>query len=137
MPPPIGAWIATVIGDPVLKKPTVALAGLRRLIGVKPEVIQRAVANRVGVLILRKSFRAPGDRACVLGNSPRCAAIALLIEGAIICPAGMLSRRMKADVRDVYSWPKRHAERLNRAIEVLVIESVFIVPEASSWDSLL
>ena len=24
--PPAGAWIATVIGDPVLKKPTVALA---------------------------------------------------------------------------------------------------------------
>ncbi|MGC1322472.1 MAG: hypothetical protein WA849_09835, partial [Candidatus Udaeobacter sp.] len=24
--PPVGAWIATVIGDPVLKKPTVALA---------------------------------------------------------------------------------------------------------------
>ena len=25
VPPPIGAWIATVIGEPVLKKPTVAL----------------------------------------------------------------------------------------------------------------
>ena len=25
VPPPIGAWIATVMGDPVLKKPTVAL----------------------------------------------------------------------------------------------------------------
>ena len=24
--PPAGAWIATVVGDPVLKKPTVALA---------------------------------------------------------------------------------------------------------------
>ena len=24
--PPAGAWIATVMGDPVLKKPTVALA---------------------------------------------------------------------------------------------------------------
>ena len=25
-PPPAGAWIATIIGDPVLKNPTVALA---------------------------------------------------------------------------------------------------------------
>jgi hypothetical protein len=25
VPPPIGAWIATIIGEPVLKKPTVAL----------------------------------------------------------------------------------------------------------------
>ena len=42
-----------------------------RLIGIEPEVIQRAEANGVGVLILSKGFRAPGDRACVLGNIPR------------------------------------------------------------------
>jgi hypothetical protein len=101
-----------------------------RLIGVEPEVIQRAEANCIGVLILRKRFRAPGDRACVLGNTPRSAAISLAVKSAIICKGGMLRRRMKADVRDVYSWPNRHAERLDRAVEVLVIESVFIVPHA-------
>ena len=116
VPPPIGPWIATIIGEPVLKKPTVASVGLRRLIGIEPEIIQRAEANRVGVLILRKRFRAPGDRACVLGNSPRSAAIALVIKRAIICPAGLLDRRMKSDVGDVYSWPKRYAEGLDRAI---------------------
>ena len=42
----------------------------------------------------------------------------------------MLNRRMKSDVRDVYSWPDRHAERLDGAIEVLIIEGVFIVPDA-------
>ena len=68
------------------------IGALRRLIGVEPE-ITRAVANRVGVLILRKSFRAPRDRACVLGNSPRSAAIALVIERAIIRPTGLLDRR--------------------------------------------
>src|SRR6266536_2419274 len=26
VPPPVGTWIATVMGEPVLKKPTVALA---------------------------------------------------------------------------------------------------------------
>ena len=102
-----------------------------RLIGIEPEVIERAEANGVGVLILRKCFRVPGDRACVLGNSPWRAAVSLAVKGAIICPAGMLNRRMKSDVRDVYSWPNRHAERLDRAIEVLVVESIFIVPDAS------
>ena len=39
---------------------------------------------------------------------------------------------MKTDVRDVYSWSNRHAERLDGAIEVLVIESIFIVPDAGA-----
>ena len=50
------------MGPPVLKKPTVAFVGFGRLIGIKPEVIQRAKANRVGVLILRKRFRVPRYR---------------------------------------------------------------------------
>ena len=103
---------------------------VRRLIGIKPEVIQGAKANRVGILILGKRFRGPGDRARVLGNTPRRAAITLVIERAIICPAGLLNRRMKSDVRDVYSGSNRHAERLDSAIEVLIVESVFIVPDA-------
>ena len=101
------------------------------MIGVEPEIVQRAVANRVGVLILRKSFRAPRDRACVLGNIPRSAAISLIIERAIIRPTRLLDRRVKADVGDAYSRPNRHGERLDRAIEVLVVQRVFIVPDAS------
>ena len=101
------------------------------LIGIEPEVIQRAEANGIGVLILRKGFGVPGDRACVLGNIPWSAAVTLVVKGAIICPAGLLNRRMKSDVRDVYSWPNRDAERLDRAIEVLVVESVLIVVDAS------
>ena len=103
-----------------------------RLIGIEPEIIQRAVANGVGVLILRKGVGVPSDRACVLSNSPRSAAISQAVKGAIICPGRMLNRRMKTDVGNVYSWPNRHAERLNRAIEVLVVESIFIVPDATS-----
>ena len=102
------------------------------MIGIKPEVIECAVANGVGVLILRKRFRAPCDRAYVLGNIPRCAAIALAVKRSIICPAGLLDRRVKADVGDVYSGCEGHAERLDGAVEVLVIERVFIVPDASA-----
>jgi len=43
----------------------------------------------------------------------------------------MLQRRMKADVRDVYSGREGHAERLDGAIEVLVVQRVFVVPDAS------
>ena len=39
---------------------------------------------------------------------------------------------MESDVRNVYSWSNRHTERLEGAIEILVIERVFIMPDASS-----
>ena len=39
---------------------------------------------------------------------------------------------MKPDVSDIDSRSYRHAERLNRPIEVLVIERVFVVPHAAT-----
>ena len=101
------------------------------MIRIKPEVIQGAKANRVRVLILRKSLRAPGDRASVLRNSPRSAAITLIVERAVVWPAGFLTGGVKTDVRDVYSGSERHAEGLDGAVEVLVVQRVFIVPNAS------
>ena len=100
------------------------------MIGIKPEVIQRAVTNGVGVLILGKRFRAPKDTAHDLDKIPWTAAISLAHERAIICKGGMLRWRMKTDVRDVCSGSKRHAERSDGAIEVLVVERVLIVPDA-------
>jgi hypothetical protein len=100
------------------------------LVGVKPEVIKSAEANRVRVLISRKGLRAPGDRAGVLGNVPRCAAITGVSDRAIVREAWMLRRRVKSDVSDNDSSSYRHAERLNSTIEVLIIDRVFIMPDA-------
>src|ERR1043166_7335794 len=44
----------------------------------------------------------------------------------------MLNRRVKSDVTDIDSRGQRHAERLDRAIKVLVIQGILIVPDASS-----
>ncbi len=46
--------------------------------------------------------------------------------------SGMLKRRMKIDVRDVHSGSNRHSKRLDGPIEILVVERVFIMPDASS-----
>jgi hypothetical protein len=102
------------------------------LIGVESKIVKRAEANRIGVLILRKRFRAPRYGTGRL-NSPRCAAVASISLSAIMCPARMLNWRMKSDVRDVYSWSNRYAEGLNPTIKILVVKSVFIVPDASRW----
>src|SRR5262249_525609 len=82
----------------------------------------------IGVRILCKGFRAPGDRACVLGNIPRRAAIPGISLGAIMREARMLRRRMKFNVSQLSSRCYRHAERLDSAIEVLIIERVLIKP---------
>ena len=74
---------------------------LRRLIGVEPEIIQCAPANRVGVLILCKGFCVPRYGISSLSHSPRRAAVTLVVERAVVCPAGLLRRRVKADVTDI------------------------------------
>src|SRR4029079_17595922 len=101
-----------------LKEADCCIRRVWRLVRIKPEVIQRAEANRVGVRILCKSFRAPSYRTGRL-NTPRRAAISSISLGAIIRPTGFLTRGVKPDVRDVYSWARRYAKRLDRAIEVL------------------
>ena len=45
----------------------------------------------------------------------------------------MVRRGMKSDVTDIDSGPDRHAEGLNRAIEVLVVNGVLIVPYTGRW----
>ena len=101
------------------------------MIGVEPEVIQGAETDSVGVLILRQSFRVPSDRGSVLHNSPGSAAITLVVERAVVCPAGFLTRCVKRDVRDVYAGCEWHAEGLDPAVEVLVVQRVFIMPHTS------
>ena len=45
----------------------------------------------------------------------------------------MIRWGMKSDVTNVDSLPEWHAERLNRAIEVLVMNGVLIMPHAGGW----
>jgi hypothetical protein len=107
---------------------------IRPLIGVEPEVVKRAVANCIRVLISRKRIRAPSDRGWVGGiNIPWRTAIAGVSYCAIMREAGMLRRRMESDVSDIDASSYRHGERLNRTIEVLVIERVLIVPNPGIW----
>src|SRR5262249_40521534 len=104
------------------------VCSLRRLIRVKSEIVQGAPANRIGVLIGRKSFRRPAQRIGSLVRYPWRAAVALVVQCAVVCPTGMLRRRVKTDVADIHSSSYGDTERLNRAIEVHVIESILIVP---------
>ena len=100
---------------------------MRRLIGVKPEVIQCAEANRVRVLILRKRFAVPGYGITGLSDSPGHAAVTLVIKRAVVCPARFLRRRVKSDVTEIGSGAQRHAKGLNAAIEIVIVHGILIV----------
>src|SRR6266436_1661265 len=45
----------------------------------------------------------------------------------------MIQRGMKSEIADRGSGSQRHTEGLNRAIKVLVIDRIFIMPNASNW----
>lgn len=45
----------------------------------------------------------------------------------------MVRRGMKSNVTYVDSGAERHAERLNRAIEILVMNGVLVMPHAGRW----
>ena len=107
-----------------------SIVTLRRGVSIEPEIIQRPPANRVSILIGRKSFRAPGDGACVLCNIPWCAAISRVSLGAIVCPTGMLRRGVETNVTYIDSGRQWHTEGLNRAVEVHVKERILIVPDS-------
>jgi hypothetical protein len=76
------------------------MAELRRLVRIKPEIIQCPPANSIGVRILRQSFRAPSRRGGqeILSKKPGSAAISSVAYGTNMCPSGMLGRRMKFDI---------------------------------------
>jgi hypothetical protein len=109
------------------------IGSLQWLIGIEPEIIERAPANRVGVLILRKGFAVPSNRIAGLSDTPRLAAVTLVVKRAVVCPAGFLRRRVKKDVTDVGASAQRHTEGLDRSIEIFVIQRILIVVDTGTW----
>ena len=80
---------------------------------------------------MRKSFAVPSDGgvARLVIIAPGYVAIPLIIKRAIVCPPGLLWRRVKHDITYVYARPYRHGKGLNSTIQVHVIESILIVPD--------
>ena len=66
-------------------------------------------------------------------KAPRGAAVTLVHECAIVCPAGFLGRRVKSNVANVDTRPDPYQEALNAVVEVLVVDGVLIVPHAVVW----
>lgn len=103
------------------------------MIGVEPEIVQCTEPNSIGILVLCEGFAVPSHGPGVLGHSPRCAAIALVIKRSVVGPARLLRRRMKSDIAYVDSRSQRHAKGLNRPIEVLIVEGILVVPYSLAW----
>ena len=103
------------------------------MIGIEPEIVQCAEANGVCVRILGKGLTVPGQCARHLIWGPWSVAESCIADGSVIRETRMVRRGMKSDVTNVDSLPERHAEGLNRAIEVLVVKGVLVMPHARRW----
>src|SRR5690606_5323118 len=77
---------------------------------------------------LSEGFARPCQSPTRLIRRPRLAAESGIPDRAVIRPTRMLRRGMEADVRNI-STRNRNGERLNSAVQVLIVDSVFIVPE--------
>ena len=112
-----------------LEKPDVADADRWWRAGIKAEVIQRAPADCVGILVLRKGFAIPSRRIRGLIEAPGCAAISSISLGTVLRPARMLRRSVESDIRQTWleNW-KHNFKRLNGTVQVHVKQSVLIVP---------
>src|SRR5204863_4868434 len=54
-------------------------------------------------------------------------------HGSVIRISGMIRRSVKAEIVQRDRTSERDAEGLDRAIEILVIERIFIMPDARGW----
>ena len=115
-----------------LKEPDVCSGNVWSCVGIKPEIIQCAPANRVGVLVLGKSFAVPSHRRSIVGESPWSATVSRVVKRAVICPTGMLRRGVESNIAQVRrkEW-KNDFEGLNRPIQVHVKDGILVVPNAS------
>ena len=118
-------------GRSCLEKAHGRVGTLWRLIGIEPEIVQCAEANGVCVGILGKGLTVPGHCARHLVWSPWIVAESCIADSSVVWEPRMVGRSMKSDVTNVDSGPERHAEGLNRAIEVLVVNGVLIMPHAA------
>ena len=82
---------------------------------------------------MRKGFRTPSHGREIVSESPGGAAISRVSDGAIVCPAGMLWRRVEIDKIQYWGekW-KNNFERLDRTIKILIVDGVLIVPDTGS-----
>ena len=77
-------------------------------------------------------FGVPSYGTGVLSDSTGCTAVSLVVKRAVVGRTRFLRRRVESNIAQVRGKKRIHdLERLNGAIEVLVINSVLIVVDAS------
>src|ERR1043166_3942770 len=109
------------------------VSGRGRLVGIEPEIIERAPANCVRVAVLRERFAGPRHRIGRLSSCPPRAAEALVVAGPIVSECWTLRRSMKTDIAKGNASPQRNAEHLDRAVKVFVINGILVMVNASRW----
>ena len=103
------------------------------MIGIEPEIVHCAEANGVCVRILGQGLAVPDQCARHLVWNPRIVAESCIADGSVVRETRMVWWGMKSDVAYIDSLPERHAEGLNRAIEILVVNGVLVMPHAGRW----
>jgi hypothetical protein len=97
-------------------------------IRVEPDVVQCTPTDGVRVLVLSEGLAAEHYSGIIKISCPWCAAIAGVVRRTVERISRLLRRSMKGHIAERDSGPSRQDERLNTAIEVLVVQSILIMP---------
>src|ERR1043165_4585421 len=99
------------------------------MVGIESKVIERAPANGVRVLVLGEGLRTPAYGADCLVRGPGSVAESRVPLGSIIGESGMIKRSVKANAGERDRASQGNGEGLDRAVEVLVIDRVLVMPD--------
>src|ERR1044071_4576725 len=110
----------------------------RRTVGIKTEVVGSSPADCVGVFVLSDGLGTPAQVAGSLVQSPLRVAISRVSLGRVVGKASRITGGVKLEIAYRGSAAQRDRERLDRAIEILVIDRVFVMPyTADGTDNLV
>ena len=100
-------------------------------VGIETEIIQGTKTNRVRVRVLRKGLGTPAQIAGGLVRRPGRVAKARIPRSSIVGKSRMIWWSVEPNVAHRDSASQGHTEGLDRAIQILVMDGVFIMPYAS------
>ena len=104
-----------------------------RTVGIETEIIQSPPTQRVRILVLLKGLRAPTQRVGGLTWGPDRVAVSSASLCSVVGNSRVVRRCVKLHIGQRSRASQGDTEGLDSAIQILVVDGVFIMPNPGGW----